>query len=132
MRISDWSSDVCSSDLETREALIPDYGFGCKRPSMSNTYLKTFNQHNVDLITTPIRSITPTGVRTDDGVLHKADVLICATGFHVLGEQEPVPFPIHGPNGVKLGQSWLTTRFNALQRVSVWGLPNLLSGRGAS
>src|SRR3546814_4392609 len=24
-------------DPETREALIPDYGFGCKRPSMSNT-----------------------------------------------------------------------------------------------
>src|SRR3546814_16808026 len=101
MRISDWSSDVCSSDLETREALIPDYGFGCKRPSMSNTYLKTFNQHNVDLITTPIRSITPTGVRTDDGVLHKADVLICATGFHVMGEQEPVPFPISGRTGVE-------------------------------
>src|SRR3546814_7614338 len=114
MRISDWSSYVCSSYL----------------PSMSNTYLKTFNQHNVDLITTPIRSITPTGVRTDDGVLHKADVLICATGFHVMGEQEPVPFPIHGRNGVELGQFWLENRFHAYQGVSVCGFPHVSSVMG--
>src|SRR3546814_6935926 len=105
-------------DPETREALIPDYGFGCKRPSMSNTYLKTFNQHNVDLITTPIRSITPTAVRTDDGVLHKADVPIFATGFHVMGEQEQVPFPIHGRNGVGPGQFWPSTRLHAYQGVN--------------
>jgi cation diffusion facilitator CzcD-associated flavoprotein CzcO len=117
-------------DPQTREALIPDYGFGCKRPSMSNTYLKTFNQDNVDLITTPIRSIAPTGVRTDDGVLHKADVLICATGFHVMGEQEPVPFPIHGRNGVELGKFWLENRFHAYQGVSVCGFPNLFSVMG--
>src|SRR3546814_978473 len=155
MRISDWSSDVCSSDLqrlaplragleaglrrwmgsqvddpETREDLIPEYGFGCKRPSMSNTYLRTFNQENVELITTPITSVTPTGVRTEDGTLHKADVLICATGFHVMSEQAPSPFLIHGRGGVELGEFWLENRFHAYQGVSVCGFPNMFSVMG--
>jgi cation diffusion facilitator CzcD-associated flavoprotein CzcO len=117
-------------DPETREALIPEYGFGCKRPSMSNTYLRTFNQENVELITTPITSVTPTGVRTEDGTLHKADVLICATGFHVMSEQAPSPFPIHGRGGVELGEFWLENRFHAYQGVSVCGFPNMFSVMG--
>lgn len=117
-------------DPETREALIPDYSFGCKRPSMSNTYLKTFNRDSVDLVTTPIRKITPTGVRTDDGVLRRADVLICATGFRIMSEAEPVPFPIHGRAGRELGAHWLENRFHAYQGVSVAGFPNLFSVAG--
>lgn len=117
-------------DPETREALIPGYSFGCKRPSMSNGYLRSFNRDNVDLITTPIKSITPTGVRTEDGRLHKADVLICATGFRIMSEAEPTPFPIHGRGGVDLGSFWLANRFHAYQGVSVAGFPNLFSVAG--
>lgn len=117
-------------DHETREALIPDYGFGCKRPSMSNTYLRTFNRDNVDLVTTPIQSISPTGIVTDDGVVRQADVLICATGFHVMSEQEPVPFPIYGRSSVELGKFWIENRFHAYQGVSVCGFPNLFSVMG--
>jgi len=117
-------------DPATREALIPDYSFGCKRPSMSNSYLRTFNRENVDLVTTPIQEITATGVRTADGTLHEADVLICATGFRIMSEQEPVPFPVHGRNGVELGEFWLENRFHAYQGVSVCGFPNLFSVAG--
>ena len=117
-------------DPATSDALVPDYGFGCKRPSMSNTYLRTFNRDNVQLVTTPISSITPAGVRTEDGALHPADVLICATGFHVMSEQEPSPFPIHGRGGVELGEFWVTNRFHAYQGVSVCGFPNLFSVMG--
>lgn len=117
-------------DPETREALIPDYSFGCKRPSMSNTYLRTFNREHVELVTTPIKNITATGVRTEDGELHKADVLICATGFRIMSEQEPVPFPIYGRNRTELGQFWLENRFHAYQGVSVCGFPNLFSVAG--
>ena len=117
-------------DPDTREALIPDYSFGCKRPSMSNRYLTSFNRDNVDLITTPIRKVTPTGVRTVDGTLHRADVLICATGFRIMSEAEPVPFPIHGRGDLELGAHWLENRFHAYQGVSVAGFPNLFSVAG--
>ena len=34
-------------DDELRRKLTPDYGFGCKRPSISNDYLRTFRRDNV-------------------------------------------------------------------------------------
>ncbi|WP_067589194.1 flavin-containing monooxygenase [Nocardia terpenica] len=39
-------------DPDLREKLTPTYGFGCKRPSFSNTYYRTFLRDNVELITT--------------------------------------------------------------------------------
>jgi cation diffusion facilitator CzcD-associated flavoprotein CzcO len=33
---------------------MPDYGFGCKRPSFSNTYLPAFERDNVELVTDTI------------------------------------------------------------------------------
>ncbi|OCB47961.1 monooxygenase, partial [Mycobacterium malmoense] len=68
-------------DPVVREKLIPRYGLGCKRPSMSNDYLRTFNRDDVSLVTDAIECITKKGVRTADGVEHEIDVLICATGF---------------------------------------------------
>lgn len=117
-------------DPATREALIPDYGFGCKRPSMSNSYLQSFNRSNVSLITDPIERVTEGGVVTVDGVERPVDVLICATGFRIMAEAEPVPFPIHGRDGIELGAHWLQHRFHAYQGVSVCGFPNLFSVAG--
>jgi cation diffusion facilitator CzcD-associated flavoprotein CzcO len=117
-------------DPATAEALIPDYSFGCKRPSMSNGYLKAFNRDEVALVTTPIAEITGNGVRTIDGELRPADVLICATGFSIMSEAQPAPFPIYGRNGRELGKTWLEERFHAYQGVSVAGFPNLFSVAG--
>lgn len=117
-------------DPATAEALIPDYGFGCKRPSMSNSYLRTFNRPNVALVTAPISAVTERGILTTDGDVHEADVLICATGFHVMSEEAPVPFPIRGRSGVELGELWLKERFHSYQGVSVCGFPNLFSVMG--
>lgn len=117
-------------DPRTRDALIPDYGFGCKRPSMSNGYLRAFNRPNVELVTDPIERITEAGVATWDGRERPVDVLICATGFSIMAEAEPVPFPIHGRGGVELGAHWLEHRFHAYQGVSVCGFPNLFSVAG--
>lgn len=117
-------------DESDREALIPDYGFGCKRPSMSNGYLKAFNRKNVELVTDPIEKITAKGVRTADGTEREIDVLIAATGFKIMDEHEPVPFPIYGRGGVELGKWWLENRFQSYQGVSVVGFPNLFSVSG--
>lgn len=47
-------------DPAVREKLTPRYGLGCKRPSFSNEYLRTFNRPNVYLETDPIeRSFPP-------------------------------------------------------------------------
>lgn len=117
-------------DPITREKLIPRYGLGCKRPSMSNTYLRTFNRPNVSLITDPIERITETGLRTADGLDHNVDVLICATGFKLWDKGAVPPFPVFGCGGKELGEFWDEQRYQSYQGVSIPGYPNAFSVTG--
>ena len=112
-------------DPAVREKLTPRYGLGCKRPSFSNTYLRTFNRSNVELETAAIEAITPAGVRVADGVEHEVDVLILATGFQVFDKGNMPAFSVQGSEGVDLGQWWEENRFQAYEGVSVPGFPNM-------
>ncbi|MCA2239066.1 NAD(P)/FAD-dependent oxidoreductase [Mycobacterium intracellulare] len=117
-------------DPVVREKLIPRYGLGCKRPSMSNDYLRTFNRDDVSLVTDAIECITKKGVRTADGVEHEIDVLICATGFKLWEAGAVPPFPVIGRGGVDLGRFWSEQRYQSYQGVSVPGFPNMFSITG--
>jgi cation diffusion facilitator CzcD-associated flavoprotein CzcO len=112
-------------DPAVREKLTPRYGLGCKRPSFSNKYLPTFNRPNVELETAAIEAITPSSIRTVDGVEHEIDILILATGFQVFDSGNIPPFPVHGGDGVELAQWWEENRFQAYEGVSVPGFPNM-------
>lgn len=114
-------------DPVTREKLIPRYGFGCKRPSMSNTYLKTFNRPDVALVTEPIERVTAHGVVTADGVEHEIDILVCATGFKLWDRGATPPYPTLGIGGKDLGEFWDEQRYQSYQGVSVPGFPNMFS-----
>ncbi|HWM54288.1 MAG TPA: NAD(P)/FAD-dependent oxidoreductase [Solirubrobacterales bacterium] len=112
-------------DPAVREKLTPRYGLGCKRPSFSNEYLRTFNRPNVQLETTPVEEIVATGVRTADGTEHEFDVLILATGFQVFDKGNLPAFSVRGSDGVDLAEWWEANRFQAYEGVSVPGFPNL-------
>jgi len=112
-------------DPELRAALTPDYGFGCKRPSVSNRYLKTFGRSHVELVTTPIEEVTPEGVRTRDGVVHEAEVLILATGFRMA--TDPAIYertPVLGRDGFDLAIAYREERLRSYEGVALPGLPN--------
>ncbi|EUA67328.1 pyridine nucleotide-disulfide oxidoreductase family protein [Mycobacteroides abscessus subsp. bolletii 1513] len=98
-------------DRELRKKLTPEYGFGCKRPSVSNIYYRTFTQPHVDLVTDPIAEITPTGIVTRDGVRRDIDVLVLATGFEM--SQSPEVYrarPVKGRNGFDLADYYENNR----------------------
>lgn len=118
------------NDPVIREKLIPQYGLGCKRPSMSNEYLKTFNRDDVSLVTESIERITDNGVVTSDGVVHEVDVLICATGFKLWDTDSVPAFPVIGREGRNLGEFWERNRYQAYQGVSVPGFPNMFAITG--
>jgi cation diffusion facilitator CzcD-associated flavoprotein CzcO len=111
-------------DPGVREELTPSYRLGCKRPSFSNEYVRTFNRDNVHLATVAIEEITPEGVRTSDGVLHPIDVLVLATGYKVFEKGNMPPFPVRGAGGTELADFWDTNRQQAYEGVSVPGFPN--------
>jgi cation diffusion facilitator CzcD-associated flavoprotein CzcO len=112
-------------DPQVRRQLTPDYGIGCKRPSVSSNYLKTFNAANVSLVTQPIERITATGVRTVDGIERPLDVLVLATGFRMASDPENFRrTPVRGRDGFDLATFYATERLASYEGISLPKLPN--------
>lgn len=113
-------------DKRTRRQLTPHYDFGCKRPTFSNQYFKTFNKSHVRLETNSIERIEPDGIVTADGHKTEIDTLILATGFNLWDVNFPA-IEIIGREGVNLGKFWRDNRFQAYEGITVPKFPNFLS-----
>lgn len=113
-------------DPELRAKLWPDYDFGCKRPTFSNTYFRTFTQDHVDLETTTISHVDANGIVTEDGSRTDLDVLVLATGFNLWDTNFPA-IEIIGREGRDLGKWWRETRFSAYEGIAVPKFPNFFS-----
>lgn len=112
-------------DPDTRRRLTPHYEIGCKRPSVSNSYLRTFNRKNVELISDPIERVTPSGIRTADGREREIDVLILATGFRLATDPENYrQNPVRGRDGFDLATYYADNHVRSYESVSMPGLPN--------
>lgn len=105
------------------EKVWPDYPIGCKRVLSNDDYLPALTRPNVDLVTERIDRIEPGGVRTADGVLHEADVLIYGTGFTATDFLAPMTFT--GSGGRSLAETWAEGA-HAYFGLTVPGFPNLL------
>lgn len=112
-------------DREVRRRLTPRYEIGCKRPSVSNAYLRTFNRRHVELISDPIERVTATGVRTVDGREREIDVLVLATGFRLATDPENYRLnPVRGRDGFDLASFYASHHARSYESVSLPGLPN--------
>ncbi len=109
---------------EMRAKLTPHYGFGCKRPTFSNDYFRTFTRENVELITTPIERVTRSGIVTSDGKERKVDVLICATGYQTFQRGNLPSYEVIGRDRSDLGGFWAEHRYQAYEGASVPKFPN--------
>jgi len=113
-------------DSELRRKLNPDYDFGCKRPTSSNTYYRTFTKPHVHLETTGIERVEPDGIVTRDGTKRFIDTLVLATGFDVWDVNMPA-IEVVGREGRNLGKWRRENRFQAYEGVSVPYFPNFLT-----
>ncbi|WP_342800335.1 NAD(P)/FAD-dependent oxidoreductase [Nocardia sp. No.11] len=109
-------------DPTLRAALLPDYPAGCKRGLFSNNYFPALTQPNAHVETSAISEIVPEGIRTADGVVHGADVIIYGTGFK--GTEFLWPMRIVGRGGRELEDAW-DGGARAYQGMSVPGFPNM-------
>lgn len=109
---------------ELWDKLTPQYGFGCKRPTFSNVYFKTFSEPNVELITTGIERITPNGIRTADGKQRPIDVLILATGYKTFEKGNLPSYEVYGRDELELGEYWEENRFQAYEGLTIPKFPN--------
>jgi cation diffusion facilitator CzcD-associated flavoprotein CzcO len=91
-------------DPALRARLVPDYDLGCKRLLFSNDWYPTLARPDVDVVTDRVAAIEPGGVRTGDGTLHEADVIVYGTGF--AATEFLAPMDIRGREGRALTEAW--------------------------
>jgi hypothetical protein len=108
-------------DPELRATLTPDYIIGCKRILVSSNFYPALQRGNVDLVTSGISEVTERGIRTDDGTMHEADVIVYGTGFAVGDRFENEH--IVGRRGLTIQRAW-RDGMEAYLGVAVAGFPN--------
>ena len=106
--------------------LSPQYEFGCKRPSISNDYYRTFTRPNVHLETSGIERIESDGIVACDGTKRTIDALVLATGYDVWESNMPA-VEVIGREGRNLGKWWREAGFQAYEGISVPQFPNFLT-----
>jgi hypothetical protein len=110
------------SDGWLRRQLTPNFRAGCKRMLMSSDYYPALQRDNCKLVSWPIATLSPNGIRTADGIEHEVDCIVFATGFDVC--KAGTPFPIRGAAGRELSDEWSQGAY-AYRSVTVAGYPNL-------
>jgi cation diffusion facilitator CzcD-associated flavoprotein CzcO len=126
-RYARWHLERSVKDPALRAKLTPKYRFGCKRVLVSDDYLPSFTQPNVELVTDAIREIRPHSVLTADGRAHELDVLVLGTGFHVTHPQ--IARHLFGRSGRSLEETWAGSP-KAHLGTTVSGFPNLFLLQG--
>lgn len=111
-------------DRTLRAALTPDYQPLCKRQVVSQTYYRAISADNTALVTDAIEAITPTGIRTTEGVHHPVDIIVLATGFQAHNYMRPMH--IVGRDGLTLDQAWAEGP-RAYRMTAIPGFPNLFT-----
>lgn len=76
-------------------------------------------------VASPITAITPSGIRTEDGVNHRADVIIYGTGFTIANRAPE----LIGTGGLSVKQAWVDGTEPFLG-VAIHGFPNYFSITG--
>jgi 4-hydroxyacetophenone monooxygenase len=131
LMFTDWITNQVEGDRDLLAKVLPDYPATGKRTLQDNgSWLKTLRRANVELVRTPIRRITPSGVVTTDGVGHDVDVIVYATGFR--HTEVLWPLKILGRNGIDLRSLW-GQRPYAYLGITIPGFPNffMIYGPGA-
>ncbi|NMD57047.1 MULTISPECIES: flavin-containing monooxygenase [Tsukamurella] len=110
-----------------RRDLTPDDEPLCKRQVVSGTYYSALKARNASLVTQGIERIEAGGVRTTDGTLHEADLLVLATGFRAHDYMRPMR--VTGRDGRKLDDAWADGP-RAYRMTAIPGFPNLFTVLG--
>jgi cation diffusion facilitator CzcD-associated flavoprotein CzcO len=111
-------------DKDLRARLTPDYQPFCKRQVISGSYYRAIGKPNASLVTEPIAAITPTGIRTADGVHHDLDAIVLATGFRAHNYMRPMS--LLGRDGLSIDDAWAKGP-RAWAMTVIPGFPNLFT-----
>lgn len=113
---------------ELAKFLIPSFPPGCRRLTPGPGFLESLTEDNVEVVTTHIRKVLPSGVELEDGSTVDLDVLVCATGFDFAAAPE---YPFVGSKGMDLKERYKDYP-EAYFGLAVDGFPNFFMMLGAN
>ncbi len=119
--------DACERNLATvkdpelRRRLTPDYPVLCKRLVFSAKFYEAVQRKHCELVTDPIVRIEERGIRSQDGTLREADVIVVSTGFKT--HEYCRSIGIHGEGGISLDQAWADGAVS-FESAALAGFPN--------
>ena len=111
------------NDERLINAMVPDFGVACRRPTPGNGYLEALSAANVRVVTDNIASIVPEGIRLTTDEIVKVDAFICATGFDISFFPR---FTVTGRGGKVLSEQW-AQKPEAYLSVAAENFPNYFS-----
>ena len=112
-------------DPETARKLIT-HDLYARRPLCDTGYFEAFNRANVTLVSVkenPIVRVTQEGIVTEDGTLHKLDILVVATGFDAV-DGNYVRTDIRGRHGRSIKEHWVEGP-TSYAGITTSGFPNM-------
>jgi cation diffusion facilitator CzcD-associated flavoprotein CzcO len=110
------------ADPSLRAKLTPDYRPGCKRLIIHPDFYRQVQRSDVSVETAAIDRFEERGIRTADGRLHEADIVVLATGFNAHDYVRPATVRTH--DGHTLDDVW-SAGPRAHKSVAVQDMPNL-------
>ncbi|TEA03741.1 flavin-containing monooxygenase [Mycobacteroides salmoniphilum] len=110
-----------------RRQLTPNFRAGCKRMLISSDYYPALQRDNCKLITWPIATMSPKGIRSSEGIEHEVDCIVFATGYDV--HLDGPPFPVTGLGGRSLKEKW-NGHAHGYKSAHTAGFPNLFLTNG--
>lgn len=110
------------ADPELRAKLTPDYQPGCKRILVSNDYLPSLTQPNVEVVCDGVAEIRENSIVDSNGVEREVDTIIFGTGFQVT--EFPVGHRVLDRHGRSLADYWDGSP-EAHRGTTIAGFPNL-------
>ena len=108
-------------DPMLRAKLTPRHPFGCTRTLVSSDYYPAIQRDHVDLVTDSIERVTPTGIRTRDGIERPANTIIFCTGFRA--SDYLYGMEVTGREGKSMHETWSGVP-RAYHGLAVPGFPN--------
>ena len=121
-------------DPAVAEMLTPqDHPFGSKRIPCETGYYEVYNRENVllvDVRSSPIERITPTGLRLENGADYELDVIIFATGYDAI-TGALTRMDVRGRNGQSIKDKWADGP-RAHLGIHSAGFPNLFALNAAA
>jgi cation diffusion facilitator CzcD-associated flavoprotein CzcO len=102
--------------------LTPDYQIGCKRLLFSPTYYPALARPNAEVITDGIAEVRPESIVTANGTERAVDVIVYATGFHVIDRFDGIE--VRGVGGESMVPRWSTDGFQGHLGINMARLPN--------